>query len=115
MTDEQDTWFPAWRGRLAAHRTARRALEALLDGMALDGPAAVIADLARGTADLVDSARRLQDPRLMLAATVRLDALVGKLAGVPTAGRFEGVDDDGAAALAELVGREASMGDEAES
>lgn len=123
-------WFPADRGqKLAAHRTTRAAVDAALEGLQLAGTALVTADLARSAADLVDAARRAQDPKLWLSASTRLELLVAKLsaAGVragghdddrgedETSGGVEQVGDDPAAELAAIVGRAPDVGDGTES
>jgi len=114
-------FFPAPRGgKLAAHRTSRAAVEQLIKERGdLDGTGAVTADLARSAADLVDSARRTQDPVLWMRASMRLQQLLIKLDA--RSGRDGGNDggDSGsraagsAAELEAAVGAPASMGDSA--
>lgn len=110
-------WFPANRGRIAVSRTSRRAVEQLLEDLGdLDGTGAVMADLARGAADLVDAARARQDPRLWLSASAKLEQLLAKLpggrGGADPVGGGDQVDEG--ARLAELVGRGPTLGDETE-
>ena len=121
-------WFVDGR-RIAKARRVRCSVEAMLEELRPAGSQLVTAELARSAADLVDSARSAQDPRLWLQASTRLEKLLGQLQG--RAGVRAGADgvakggDGGAAAgvesggadpkarLAELVGRAPSVGDEA--
>ena len=121
-------WFVDGR-RIAKARRVRCAVESMLEELCPVGSQLVTAELARSAADLVDSARSAQDPRLWLQASTRLEKLLGQLqgrAGVRAGGdgvakggdggAAAGVDAGGAdpkARLEELVGRAPSVGDEA--
>lgn len=112
------SFFPAARGgKLAAHRTARQAVEQLIEELGdLDGLTAITADLARSTADLVDGARKAQDPRQFMQASTRLQQLTIRLAARLAIDDGAGVEsgtagDDRAAGLEGIVGSPASVGD----
>ena len=110
-------WFPAPRGKLGAHRTTRAAVDAVLEGLGSRGAALVTADLARSAADLVDSARARQDPRLWLTASARLEDLLKRL-GVRDQADPEPEPDpkeltSDVDRMADLVGRPAAVRDEA--
>ena len=68
------------------------------------------ADLARDLADVVDSARREQDPRLFLSASSRLSAVLAELLDPPAVGAGVKTDEQGRGAgelppgLAEVLG-----------
>lgn len=124
----EQRWFVGGR-RIAKARRMRCAVESMLAELTLSGSQLVTAELARSAADLVDSARSAQDPRLWLQASTRLEKLLGQLQGrapVRGGGDDGGTGGDGGAAagvesggadakarLAELVGRAPSVGDEA--
>ena len=110
MVDRRPAWF-AVRSRKPG--PLRAGLEAIaLDRVDLDP---VLLEMARSTADLADSAKRAQDPRLWLSASGRLMVLMGRL----------GVSDDGDPApaggaddipdLADVVGSAPEVRDVAES
>lgn len=86
---------PPWfRTRGGQPGPTRKALDEALAEADLGGSRLVTAELARGAAELVDSARRAQDPRLWLSASQRLTALVGRL----------GLDDDRGAGVDDVGG-----------
>lgn len=96
---------------------ARIALDSALAGRDLAGFDGITAEIARGAADLVDAARRQQDPRLWLSASGRLLALVGQLEDRPAAVPDDGGDDRGGEPdeLDSILGTGPTMGDGAES
>lgn len=124
MAETGVQWFPP---RRASWQRTRAAVDRMLAGRELSGGQLVTAELARGTALLVDSAARAQDPRLFLAASQRLTGLLGSLestggrgtgsAGSSGSGRGDGdagadADASGLAAeLAGILGAGASLGD----
>lgn len=114
---EKVAWF---RTRGGQSGPTRRALDLALKDRDLAGSAQVTAELARGAAELVDSARRAQDARLWLSASQRLLSLVGRLGlddvAVPDDGDDGAGDpDDDAAGLDAVLGSGPSVGDEPES
>lgn len=112
-------WF-ATRARKPG--PARAALDqALADRPDLPGSRRIVAELARSAADLTDSARRQQDPRLWLSAAQRLLGLVAQLgldaSAVPGESGDDRGDGDGGipAGLADALGAGPSVGDPEES
>lgn len=97
---------------------ARRALETALVGRNLTGIEAVTAAIARDAADLVDSARRQQDPRLWLSASGRLLALAGQLderpPAVPDDGGGDRAEPDDPDGLGAALGTGPTVGDAAD-
>ncbi|GAB3750079.1 hypothetical protein [Microlunatus parietis] len=98
---------------------AREALDAALSDRDLTGMDGITAEIARGAADLVDAARRQQDPRLWLSASGRLLALVGQLdrrpGTVPDDGGGDRDDDGEPDELAAALGSGPTLGDVEES
>lgn len=89
------------------------ALETALDGRILAGMEAITAAIARDAADLVDSARRQQDPKLWLSASARLLALVGQMDGRPAGDVGGGGDESGEPDdLADALGSGPTLGDD---
>lgn len=103
MTERRPAWF-AVRSRKAG--PTRAAVDSVLAGSDDFDP--ILAELARASADLTDSAKRAQDPRLWLSASSRLLAVRSRLVGD---GRRDGAGDeeeagaaDGLPGLADFVG-----------
>ena len=71
---------PRWFERPSPGRM-RSAVDRALAGSGSVESAPVPAELARDLADLVDSARERQDPKLWLAASARLEALLSRMLG----------------------------------
>lgn len=94
---------------------ARVALDSALDGRELSGIEAVTAAIARDAADLVDSARKAQDPRLWLSASQRLLGLVAQLdqraGAVPDDGAAAGDEPDDPGGLGAVLGAGPTLGD----
>lgn len=90
-------WFRTKGGRGGP---VRREVDKALRQADLSGPRAITAELARTVADLVDSAKREQDPRLWLTASSRLTALLGQL-GI---GRLVVDGDDGGGGSGDVGG-----------
>lgn len=65
-----------WFERLTPGRT-RRAVDRMFADLGENAP--LSAELARDLADLVDSARERQDPKLWLAAAGRLEQVLGRI------------------------------------
>lgn len=97
---------------------AREALDAALTDRDLSGFDGITAEIARGAADLVDAARRQQDPKLWLSAAGRLLALTAQLdrrpGTVPDDGGGDRDDDGEPDPLADALGAGPTMGDEPE-
>ena len=74
MAEQRTAWF-ATRNR--KHGPARAGLETLVDGREDLNP--VLVEVARSTADLVDTAKRRQDPRQWLSASARLMSVMDRL------------------------------------
>lgn len=74
MAEQRTAWF-ATRNR--KHGPARAGLETLVDGREDLNP--VLVEVARSTADLVDTAKRKQDPRQWLSASARLMSVMDRL------------------------------------
>ena len=74
MAEQRTAWF-ATRNR--KHGPARAGLEILVDGREDLNP--VLVEVARSTADLVDTAKRRQDPRQWLSASARLMSVMDRL------------------------------------
>lgn len=74
MAEQRTAWF-ATRNR--KHGPARAGLETLVDGREDLNP--VLVEVARSTADLVDTAKRRQDPRQWLSASARLVSVLDRL------------------------------------
>ena len=94
----------------------RAALDLALKDRELSGFDRITAEIAGGSADLVDAARRQQDPKLWLSASQRLLALVSQLSGDRGARPDDGGgdrDDDGGEPdeLADALGAGPTMGD----
>lgn len=113
MTESKPRFFRTPRAKPGP---AAAALAEALDGRTLAGMDAITAAVARDAADLVDAARRQQDPKLWLQAVARLLALTGQLDDRPAAvpGDDGGGGDDGPDGLADALGSGPSMGDEPE-
>lgn len=98
---------------------ARIALDSALDGRDLAGLDGITAEIARGAADLVDAARRAQDPKLWLSASSRLLALMGQLderpPAVPDDDGARGDEPDDPGGLGAVLGAGPTMGDAEES
>ena len=69
---------PVWSARRRSGPT-REALDAAILARGVAPGLELVASLARDAADLADSARRAQDPRLWLAAAARLLGLAERL------------------------------------
>lgn len=117
MVEEKPPRF--FRTPRAKPGSTRAALDLALTDRDLSGFDGITAEIARGAADLVDSARTAQDPKLWLSASGRLLALVGQLdrrpGTVPDDGGGDRDDDGGEPdELADALGAGPTMGDVAE-
>ena len=74
MAERRTAWFAV---RARKHGPTRAGVEELVaEQVGLDP---VLVELARSTADLTDSAKRAQDPRLWLSASGRLTVILARL------------------------------------
>lgn len=117
MTTGRVRHFPRTPGQ---GDTVRLALDQALTGRTLVGLEVVVAEIARGTASLVDSARRAQDPRQFMAAADRLLRLTDRLDGKADQGDGDGGKRRGAgggaapgltAELEDVLGSGPTLGD----
>lgn len=102
MAERRTAWF-AVRSRRPG--PTRAGIDEFLSGLGEFDP--VLAELARATADLTDSAKRAQDPRLWLSASARLLTIRARLVGDRHDGRGDEDEAGGAGGvpdLAEFVG-----------
>ncbi|MGN8718527.1 hypothetical protein ACTQ43_14745, partial [Segatella copri] len=109
--------FRSPRAKIGATRPTRAAVERIVAELGdLDGSGAMTAELARSAADLVDSAKRMQDAGLWLRASQRLEQLLAKLPsssgeGVSADAEQAASGDSVADRLAAAVGRAPVVGD----
>lgn len=91
VSETRVVWF---RTRGGKPGPTRKALDTALDAQELTGLDLVTAEIARAAAELTDSARQAQDPRLWLASSQRLLTLVSKIrpAGDGATGPVGGAD-----------------------
>lgn len=100
MGERATAWFAVRKRRPGP---AREQLEELLEESGDLNP--IMVEMARSAADLVDSAKKAQDPRLWLSASARLVAILGRLGLVPRERVGYQIDQsDGVSDLAEFVG-----------
>lgn len=103
---------PPWfRTRGGQPGPTRKALDEALSSADLGGSRLVTAELARGAAELVDSARRAQEPKLWLSASQRLTLLVGRLGLDDDRGPGPGDDVGDADELESVLGSGPSLGE----
>ena len=113
MAEKRSTAWFATRSRRPG--TTRAELEEMLASSADLNP--IMVELARSAADLVDSAKRSQDPRLWLSASARLVGVLGRLGLVPrdrVGDQDEAGAADGFSGVAEVVGGAPEVRDPAE-
>lgn len=111
MGDRPTAWFAL---RKRAPGVTRAELERMVGASSDLNP--IMVEMARSAADLVDSARKAQDPRLWLSASARLMAILGRLGLVPRDRVGDQVDQaDGLSGVAEVVGSAPEVRDPAAS
>ena len=112
MAEQRTAWF-ATRNR--KHGPARAGLETLVDGREDLNP--VLVEVARSTADLVDTAKRRQDPRQWLSASARLMSVMDRLGltGEHHGDVTESGESGGVSLLAGVVGGPPEVRDSAAS
>lgn len=97
MAERRTAWFATRARRPGATRAG---VEALIEDQPGLNP--VLVELARSTADLVDTAKRQQDPKQWLAASSRLLAVLDRLGASDERG--DGAQAGGAGGVSVLAG-----------